>query len=260
MSPQKDEHFEALSTDKSHVEGEENGCVTRCVYEQKNGKRECRFAGHDYKTNGFNHQKDGAEAAWYNLPIHEEGSDARARFDAIFTTPFKQAWRDPSKKEKAWYMGDGPYGHINFVASGRWPWANNAHHIVPVDDVLSKVLDLDQLALLQQAKYNVNKGINIIYLPNSSRHATLFQLLKHPRYHSTYSRDVRVRVEAIKDNLNEAADEDEDGHPQVNEHTVSRLGEQLHTFSGRLRKQIRAAGIKSTGAHLNELASIVPIR
>lgn len=260
MSTQKDEHFEALSKDKSHVAGEDNGCVTRCVYEEKNGKRECQFAGHDYKTNGFNYQKDCDEANWYNLPIHEEGSDARKRFDAVFTTAFKQAWRDPSKKAEAWYMGGGPYGHINFVASGRWPWSNNAHHLIPVDDVLSKVLDFDQLKLLQQAKYNVNKGINIIYLPNSTRHATLFQLLKHPRYHSTYSKDVRTRVTSIRNQLCEGADEDEDGHPQLNEKTVGKLGEQLHAFSGRLRKQIRAAGIKSPGAHLNELASLVTIR
>ena len=259
MSKNKDEHFEALSMDKSHAHGEDNGCVTRCVHEEKAGKRTCKFTGHDYKTNGFNYQK-GAEADWYNLPIHQEDSDARKRFNAIFTTPFKQEWRDPSKKAEAWYMGAGPYGHINFIASGRWPWSNNAHHLIPVDDVLSKVLDLDQLKLLQQAKYNVNKGINILYLPNSTRHASLFQLLKHPRYHSTYSMDVRNRVKAIKDKLNEAADEDEAGHPQVNEKTVGKLGEQLHAFSGRLRKQIRAAGIKSPGAHLNELASLVTIR
>ncbi|ABF88068.1 hypothetical protein MXAN_7134 [Myxococcus xanthus DK 1622] len=255
-----EEHFEALSNDKSHVAGESNGCVTRCVYETQGGKRKCKFAGHDYKENGFNFQKSSDEVNWYNLPIHEDGSEARKRFDSIFVTSFKQAWRDPSKRADAWHMGSGPYGHINFIASGRWPWSNNAHHIIPVDDVLSKVLNFDQLKLLQQAKYNVNKGVNIIYLPNSTRHAQLFQLLKHPKYHSTYSKDVRTRVNAIRDQLTQATDEDEAGHPKLNEKTVPLLGAQLDAFSLRMRKKIREAGVKSPGAHLNELASLVTIR
>ncbi|CAM3942183.1 hypothetical protein G4177_09360 [Corallococcus sp. ZKHCc1 1396] len=260
MSAKKDEHFEALATDTSHVAGEDSGCVTRCVYEEAGGKRKCRFDGHDYKSNGFNYQQGCGEAAWYNLPIHEKDSDARRRFDAAFTTAFKQEWRDPSKRAEAWHMGAGPYGHINFIASGHWPWPNNAHHLIPVDDVLSKVLDFDQRKLLQQAKYNVNKGINILYLPNRVQHATLFQLLRHPRYHSTYSKDVRNRVTAIREQLEEAADEEQEGHPQFEEKTIGKLGDQLHAFSGRLRKQIRAAGIKRPGAHLNELASLVTIR
>ncbi|MFL5349317.1 MAG: AHH domain-containing protein [Hyalangium sp.] len=257
----QDEHFVALEYDDSHVK-DEDGCVTRCIYEEKDGKRKCKFPSHDYRENGFNYQKGCAEVKWYNLPIHEKGSDAQKRFHAVFTTAFKQVWRDPSKREKAWYMGDGPYAHINFISGGWWPWGNNAHHLIPVDDALNDetVLNFDQRKLLQQAKYNVNKGINIIYLPTGTRHATLFQLLKHPRYHSTYSQAVRTRVKAVRDNLTKGADEDEDGHPQLNEQTVGKLGEQLHAFSGRLREQIRAAGIKSPGAHLNELARLVPVR
>ncbi|MBM7115812.1 AHH domain-containing protein [Archangium primigenium] len=256
----KNEHFEALTTHESHVHGEDNGCVTKCVYKKENKKWKCAFTGHNYRENGFNYQKNCDEVNWYNLPIHQEGSDARRRFDDIFTTAFKQAWRDPSKKANAWYMGDGPYGHINFVASGWWPWRNNAHHLIPVDDALSKVLDLSKRILLQQAKYNVNKGINIIILPTSARHAKLFQLLKHPCYHRTYSMEVRNRMIAIRDCLNEAADEDKAGHPQINEQTLGKFGEQLHALSGRLRKQIREAGIKSPGADLDELANLVVIR
>ncbi|WNG43132.1 hypothetical protein F0U60_02730 [Archangium minus] len=262
MSTQKDEHFEALSTDKSHVAGEDNGCVTYCVYEEGKGRRTCKFTGHNYRENGFNYQKGCDEANWYNLPIHEEGSDARKRFNELFSkTPIKQKWRDPRETKEAWYMGgNSNLKDTNFISGGWYPWPNNAHHLIPVNDVLSKVLDFDQLKLLQQAKYNVNKGINIIFLPTRTRHATLFQLLKHPRYHSTYSKEVRIRVKQLRNRLNKGADKEQDGHPQLNEETIGKLGEQLHAFSGRLRKQIRAAGIKSPGAHLNELASLVTIR
>ncbi|WP_141617121.1 AHH domain-containing protein [Myxococcus sp. AB036A] len=254
------EHFEALSNDKSHVAGEDNGCVTRCIYETQSGKMVCTFKGHGYKENGFNYQKGCHEADWYNLPIHEEGSDARKRFNAIFSTAFKQEWRDPSKRAQAWYMGAGPYGHLNFVGSGRWPWSNNAHHIVPVDDVLSKLLTVDELKTLQQAKYNVNKGINIIYLPNGTRHATLFQLLKHPRYHSTYSMDVRARVNSIRKSLTAAADKEREKHPEATPETLPRLGEQLHAFSNRTRQDIRDAGVMEPGAHLNKLFELLDSR
>jgi len=257
---ESDEHFTALAKHESHVTGENNGCVTRCVYEDRGGKRVCTFSGHDYAKNGFDYQKGCDEVDWYNLPIHDKGSDARKRFDGIFDKAFAQPWRDPTQKEKAWYMGDGPYAHINFVSGGHWPWPNNAHHLIPVDDVLSEKLNLEERMLLQQAKYNINKGINIIYLPRNTRHSKLFQLLRHPKYHSTYSKDVRTRVEAIKDQLSKAADKDENGHPQLNEKTMGKLGDQLHAFSGRLRKKIREAGIKSPGSHLNELASLVSIR
>ncbi len=253
------EHIQKLQRDESHQGGEENGCVTRCVYEKNStGRWVCQYKGHNYRENGFNYQKV-PEAEWYNLPIHEEGSEAQRRFKEIFATPFRQWWRDPLRNAKAWYMGDGPYAGLNFIGSGAWPWSNNAHHIVPVGDVLSKVLQ-DRLLLLQQAKYNVNKGVNIIYLPNRTRHATLFQLLKHPKYHSTYSADIRQRVESIRETLEEGADPEENGHPQLNEKTVPLLGEQLHAFSLRTRKKIREAGIKEPGAHINDLARLVSIR
>lgn len=253
------DHIAELTAAESHQPGEQNGCVTRCVYEERNGRQVCAFAGHNHKENGFNYQL-AAESDWYNLDLFNPG-EAQDRFKQIFTKTFKQAWRDPLKVDMVWHMGAGPYAALNFIGSDWWPWTNNAHHIVSVDDVLSKCLTVEQLKVLQQGKYNVHKGVNVIYLPKSSRHGRLYFLLKHPKYHSTYSADVRRQVDAIVRRIEEAADkEKEDGHPEVNPDNVPKLGEQLDAFSARMRKDLREAGIKSPGEHLNELFRIMSSR
>ncbi|HEY8927096.1 MAG TPA: AHH domain-containing protein [Polyangia bacterium] len=252
------EHMEDLTAHESHQPGEGNGCVTRCLYTEKNGKLVCNFAGHNHKENGFNYQK-AAESSWYNLDLFHAG-EAQDRFRAIFTVPFKQAHRDPLRTDKVWHMGAGPYAGLNFIGSDWWPYVNNAHHIVPVDDVLSKILDEEELKVLQIGKYNVHKGVNIIYLPKSSRHGRLYYLLKHPKYHSTYSMQVRNQVKAIKARLKQAADDENEGHPEVTEENAPQLGDQLHSFSLRTRKDIRAAGELQPGAHLNELYNLISSR
>ncbi|MCP3168886.1 AHH domain-containing protein [Myxococcus qinghaiensis] len=254
-----DEHVPELEHDESHQQ-DSDGCVTRCLFEGKGARRVYKFPSHDHKKMGFDYQVSHGEDAWYNLPIHQQGSSARKRFQAIFTTPFAHAWRDPSKRAEVWYMNAGPYKDLNFKGSYMWPWGNNAHHVIPVDDALSKVFKYDHLKILQQAKYNVNAGGNILYLPTSPRHGELFQLLTHPKYHSTYSMEVRTRLKSIKHRLDEAADPEKKDHPDVTQKTIANIVTQLNTFSATMRKEIREAGVLKPGAHLNELANILAPR
>ncbi|NVI96618.1 AHH domain-containing protein [Myxococcus sp. AM009] len=252
MSGDNEDHIEKLKTDESHQDGEGNGCVTRCIWERQGGKFVCKKAGHDHKENGFNYQLAN-EADWYNLDFYNPG-EARQRFEQIFNTPIKAAYRDPTKVDKVWYMGAGPYSHLNFKGSDWWPWANNAHHIIPVDDVLTSLLKFDELQLLQQAKYNVHKGVNIIYLPKSERRSRLYQLPRHPKYHSTYSRDVRLAVDRVKLKLTKAKDsEDKKNHKAVTKETAPDLANHLHQFSKRTRADLREFGLSSPGSHINQL-------
>lgn len=113
--------------------------------------------------------------------------------------------------------------------------------------------------VLQAGRYNVHKGVNIIYLPKWTRHSSLFLLPKHPNYHSTYSADVKAKVEEIADELNEAAETaDEKGHPKVNKENAPRLGNRLHAFSRIMRRQLREFGKQHPGSHINALFRSMP--
>lgn len=257
-----DDHLMALEADVNHVKGEANGCVTNCVYVTvKEGKKEkyvCQFDGHDYRENGYEYTigKDD-EKSWYNIDLTT--GPKLALFVNLYgggkhPSPYKK--KSPTDEKELWWIGgsSGQCSSSNYKNS-YWPWPNEAHHIIPVLEGLHKRFELDELRLLLEAKYNVNRGPNIIILPCRKRLATLYELPSH-WYHSTYSMNVRKKLKSIKQTLAQAQSDDEEGHPEVTKENKENVAKELESFSEDMRKQIRNYGVKNAGGRIND----VPVR
>jgi hypothetical protein len=80
---EKAAHMAQLTTLESHQEGEDKGCVTRCVREVRGPQTGWKpgraiFEGHDHKENAIKYHV-AKERHWYNLRFHQEGSRERKR-------------------------------------------------------------------------------------------------------------------------------------------------------------------------------------
>jgi hypothetical protein len=239
---EKGRHLAALVLSKTHQPGEENGCVTRCL---RSGRK---YEGHDYRKNGFNYQLKN-ESEWYNLDFHVKGSEARKRLENEATRLDWGKLSNPMSNSHAWDMKEGGQ---NF-RSGGYPWGkygNAAHHIVPVGSLYDAFQQ--DLRILQRAKYNINKGINIIILPTRGPYDKIYQLPTHLGKHKTYSNAVHLRLRGMKEALSRAKSRP-GGHPELAEKTAENWKSQLEQFSLTMRRAMRKAAIVKAQAGQQEI-------
>ncbi|MFY0529568.1 hypothetical protein ACN28I_42510 [Archangium gephyra] len=159
----------SCKSDVTHVDGEGEGCVTRCKWKKEvasNGwtRMVCEFTGHDHRKNGRNFHVAN-DLSWYNLDFSVEGS-ARARLERELKRGFivlKARKPDPrnSRAKQTWWMTRSG----NFKSQSK-PWSFNAHHLIPIGSLhsafsIGKESGKSDLLLLQKAKYNINAGVNL---------------------------------------------------------------------------------------------------
>lgn len=241
---EKNRHLAKLKTKDTHQPGEDNGCVTRCVWEQggrpPNFRPRCLFDGHNHKENAIKYHVAN-DQSWFNLSFDRAGSRARKRLDAQAKAIHLSRRADknnPIVTPGAWDMG---MSGANFWSSSKTPWHHEAHHIIPTD-VLYQAFKED-LSLLQQLKYNINKGVNIIVLPRRLAFGRIYLLPAHNNSHAGYSVDVENRVKRVRSAASKQQEKKE-GHPDVSDAPNNSWKSQLEDHSKQLRKTIRRAGIR----------------
>lgn len=251
----RDHMKNALQVSETHQPGEENGCVTKCLYTAtatskagKPSKFVCEYEGHGYIDNGWSYTVANNKA-WYNIDFTQQPH--KDEFFAILgKKKRKQVWRDPTRTQGAWFIGDGPYGTVNYKSGKYWPFSNEGHHIVPTGALFDAFADnIDHLEMLQKGKYNINRGVNIIFLPKREPHGRLLKLLCHPDNHPSYSKKVKNEINKLKDELAESAEEEE--HPELKEEDAPKLGQELEAFSKRMRVELKKQGERQPGMPIN---------
>ncbi|NMO22134.1 hypothetical protein HPC49_36130 [Pyxidicoccus fallax] len=259
---EKNRHLAKMATKDSHQHGVNNGCVSRCVWTDARkppyGQRKCLFKGHNHKENAITYHLAN-DSGWYNLKFHEEGKPERQRLDDALGFKYKPKPNETKAATKAgnrlnlrmrmagkkkdnnpfltagaWDMG--PEGTKNFWPNADKPWPHEAHHVIPTD-VLYLVFE-ETISLLQQFKYNVHKGINIIILPTQQLMGWVYLLPAHTNSHKKYSAEVQTRVSSLGDQLRKAQSKkidcpETEGKPWRN---------QLDEHSKQLRALLRAKG------------------
>lgn len=262
---EKNEHLAEIKTRDTHVAGEENGCVTRCVWtspRQYPFERKCLFEGHDHKKNAVTYHTAN-DRHWYNLPFHKEGNRARKRLEAALGFRYqpkvketkkslaagkkiemgiRMAGRDdknnPLITAGAWDLGKGD----NFKKGGKQarPWSHQAHHLIPTD-ALYQAFE-DDTPLLQQLKYNINKGLNVMVLPTRPMMGWVYLLPAHVNSHPGYSRVVETRVKSVRGKVGKQQAKT-DGHPELSDKQSKPWKSQLENISTSLRKLLRKTGL-----------------
>ena len=89
-----------------------------------------------------------------------------------------------------------------------WPWANQAHHIVPNAILRDTVMDFSKdvegmqdliFKGLLSEEYNINDKVNMIVLPTKGKDGRAIGLPIHPNNHESYSANMRGLVDASVD-------------------------------------------------------------
>ncbi len=257
-SKKREEHLSSLRAADSHKPGEEEGCVTRCLWDKAtppSWRRRCLFKGHDHRENGVKYQL-AHESDWYNLDFRDRSSAPRKRLCLYFSEAQlarRKAANNPILSMDCWWMSEDG---VNFRVRNQ-PWDNDAHHIIPIE-ALSKFFG-EKLLVLQAAKYNVNAGVNILLLPTQEKYGRIYQLPVHLSHHPDYNEAVKKRLDITMNNLKKRQ-EDQEGHPDLSDETAPAWKMELNKFSKRVRAHIRQRGLESSEAgiaiHINDVFSL----
>ncbi|NVJ16894.1 AHH domain-containing protein [Myxococcus sp. AM010] len=240
---EKERHLSKLSTKDSHQPGEDNGCVTRCIWVYRKPpdfRPRCLYAGHNHKENAIKYHVAN-DSSWYNLSFDRSGGRARKRIETqakVINLNRKAAKNNPILTPGAWDMA---MSGANFWSASTKPWAHEAHHIIPTD-VLYQSFKED-MSLLQQLKYNINKGINTIILPTQREYGKIYLLPAHTNSHPGFSKKVKKRINSVRSGAAEQQSKP-DGHPEMSETKNKPWKSQLEQHSKQLRKDLRKEGIR----------------
>ena len=150
------DHLAELKPSEKHEKGIEAGCLWRS----------CGRTGHIYRKNGLEYLESNKEhfEKYYNQDFSVEGSENNTHFTKTHGPKiFISNERDPRKNKTAWHIKVGQ----NFK-TGKAPWVNNAHHILPCG-TLKNAFDGEECEILLKGKYNINIGENVIYLPKQKK-------------------------------------------------------------------------------------------
>jgi len=99
---------------------------------------------------------------------------------------------------------------------GAWyPYHHNYHHMIPVGAFHEYVIGEDEKALARvkamvMSEWNINKGLNIVLLPQEIFVARIVGLPAHcpwgVRHHASYSRSLKAKLKKAKLQIDKAAD------------------------------------------------------
>jgi len=85
---------------------------------------------------------------------------------------------------------------------GSTPWKNQAHHLLPQE--FWKNLTAPQKELLKEIKYNIDNGLNLIYLPEVYEGHLVHELPIHYGSHDSYSDAVLGDATSVSNDLQKA--------------------------------------------------------
>ena len=204
-------HFKELKKDESHVTGDKSGCLWRC------GKN-----GHKHRENGkaYLESHKGKLGRYYNHNFSSSTNKARKRIDHVMEDKiYTSKSKDPRNKEKLWHIGEG-----NNFGSGKLPWVNNAHHILPCAAVRNAFSGIGEFEILLKGKYNINAGENIIYLPKKTKDGKIMEMVTHPGSHPAYNASIETLIQSkIKPKIKKARDKKLKGHGPLSEKDIPKL-------------------------------------
>lgn len=108
-----------------------------------------------------------------------------------------------------------------------FPYTWNGHHMIPCGAFylseksgggVRNILTDEQYALLLMSDYDVNRGSNLIPLPDKEPGCqAIHDMLMHPSGHEKYTTMVKEKIKEISKILDELAKESEEPHPLVPE-------------------------------------------
>ncbi len=89
--------------------------------------------------------------------------------------------------------------HLENFLSGKAPYKNQAHHMLPQS--FNKLLSDDINTLCKKVKYNINRGENIIFLPEYDVDGGFHDLPYHLGSHGGYNKEVLKDADKLGDLL-----------------------------------------------------------
>ena len=190
-------HFEKAGFKKAH----ETGCVEKC----RGGRDAYVKSGHAhaYRSNGHEEAKETARDIYdvdFTSPINEK------RLTAILGNSYSEKAHgrgvrrkvaDPRERKDAWFLDPEPH-----FQKGYSPYNHDSHHMIPCES-LAECFVPDELRLLMQAGYNVNRGTNVIILPKKEKIGQALMLPVHYSNHAQYSEFVMAQLQSIRFMLTE---------------------------------------------------------
>ncbi|WP_158623425.1 AHH domain-containing protein [Corallococcus sp. CA053C] len=161
----------------------------------------------DYRRKGYSHIKGdgGRKSVYADLDVIQAVLQARG------TGTRDKRVKPGSRSHARRYTF--AYG-MNFQ-SGRSPYSNQGHHLLPEEALSPRYLSSEQLRMIQGVDYDINNGENIIFLPVKPRDTEMHRLPYHSGSHPNYTRQVDGDMAEVKDILDSALAKDKE-HKQWN--------------------------------------------
>jgi hypothetical protein len=216
-------HKDELGCVQKHVAPFESAQYPRCSYRKK-----CYTELKDHPTRRKLYELDLQDNAvrerLQTVSMPEEYKiGANRKMTERYRTPVNPL--EPGN-EKVW-----GFDHSNnFKENAFEPFNHNYHHIMP-DEVLTKELKYEELAVLQAAEYNINKGNNLIILPCSPAIGVALALPTHPGRHGSrtnYAQDCINEINEIKQEV--SMDENANPPHPITDETAPAVREDLEAW------------------------------
>jgi hypothetical protein len=224
-------HFAKKPYKKAH----EKGCVTKC----RGGREAYSKSGHKhaYRSEAHTWAKANA-AAIYNVDFTLLPN--RKRLDAIFGNSVsekahgkgvRRKLSDPRESSRVWRLDHS----INFQKGYR-PYNHDSHHMVPCEG-LAEAFEAEELLLLMEAEYNINRGENMIILPKKEKVGQALRLPVHYSNHTQYTEFVRAQLQSIKFVVGK-----EKQNHEITDDNKQKVREEIETLEPELREVLLALG------------------
>lgn len=104
----------------------------------------------------------------------------------------------------------------NFKIGGS-PYANEAHHMLPVEAFGDKYFTAEQKEVLERIKYDVNNGKNVIFLPEALDDCEFHNLPQHNGSHPDYTALVDGDMQSVRADIDNVLAQD----PEHKNYSVS---------------------------------------
>ncbi len=169
-------------------------------HETKASKRQAKLIrSHTYRENGYRTIKGngGKKRRYANLELiqavlRDRGTKPVPRNDGL-GRPIEPA-SVPHARRYTFTSGK------NFKIGGS-PYANEAHHLLPVEAFGDKYFTAEHKEVLERMKYDVNNGKNIIFLPESIDGCAFHDLPQHNGSHPDYTALVDSDMQGVRNEI-----------------------------------------------------------
>jgi hypothetical protein len=189
-----------------------------------------------YRTSGYSTIKgDGSKRLRYgNLQLIQEVLQERqTRVSPATDSAGRHVPPGSIPHARRYVFVHGP----NFKIGGS-PYANQAHHMLPQEAFTDTYLTSEQREIMNQVKYDLNNGKNIIFLPESESATAFHDLPSHSGSHDKYTRIVVADMGEIKAALNKGLETD----PDHKNYSPQDIRDQLYTLQDKYWRYLTTCG------------------